>query len=343
MIQKFKISRDDNWYEAWPDVVLTRGGKLICVFTQTTHHGDRSASRLVLIESMDRGRTWTNKRALTETTSGRPYWNCARISRLSGGRLAIVADRISGAKETNARNYLWFADEEGTEWSGPLETPLGGIVPDKLCELPNGRWLLSAHDRNGQWLRYSDNEGKDWSEPVLVASQEGLKLCEVSILPLQDGTLVAFLRENSGEGWDCYKTISRDSGESWSELYRTPLPGCHRPVAGLLQSGTVLITYRFMQGGKGWLGKWTQNFFAAITDQESAAAENRKDQWTRIMPVDYDRSPVSDLGYSGWVQFEDGEIYVVNYIVDDAPKGQIRGYSFRENDFLLEPAAAPGE
>ena len=54
------------------------------------------------------------------------------------------------------------------------------------------------------------------------------------------------------------------------------------------------------------------------------------------MPIDFDRSPVSDLGYSGWVQFEDGEIYIVNYIVDDAPKAQIRGYSLTENDFILE-------
>ncbi len=97
-----------------------------------------------------------------------------------------------------------------------------------------------------------------------------------------------------------------------------------------------MVTYRFMQGGKGWLGAWTQNFFAALTDVESAKAKKRKQQWARIMPVDYDRSSVSDLGYSGWVQFDDGEIYIVNYIVDDAPNGQIRGYSLREDDFLIE-------
>ena len=91
-----------------------------------------------------------------------------------------------------------------------------------------------------------------------------------------------------------------------------------------------------MQGGKGWLGTWTQNFFAALTDVESAKARERKEQWARIMPIDFDRSPVSDLGYSGWVQFDDGEIYVVNYIVDDAPKAQIRGYSLSEQDFILE-------
>ena len=67
----------------------------------------------------------------------------------------------------------------------------------------------------------------------------------------------------------------------------------------------------------------------------SCLAEHRNDAYVRIMPIDYDRSPVADCGYTGWVQFDDGEIYVVNYIVDDAPKGQIRGYSFREQDVVF--------
>lgn len=343
-IVKYDISRDDDWYEAWPDVTLTVGGKLVCVFSQCTHHGDRSFTRLMIIESLDRGRTWGNKRAFTEQTNGFPYWNCARISRLRDGRLVIVADHITEKKEQGGKNYIWIGDAEGTAWSDPVETPVEGIVPDQLCELASGRWLLTAHSRNPstgdaeQRLWYSDNQGDGWTGPILVASQPGLKLCEASILPLEDGTLVAFLRENSGEGLDCYKSISHDQGESWSGPCRMPLPGCHRPVAGLLQSGRVLITYRFMQGGKGWLGTWTQNFFAALTDQESAKALERREQWTRIMPVDYDRGPEADLGYSGWVQFADGEIYVVQYIADDAPKAQIRGYSFREDDFLLDRA-----
>ncbi|MCK5155860.1 MAG: hypothetical protein KAQ69_05450 [Spirochaetales bacterium] len=101
------------------------------------------------------------------------------------------------------------------------------------------------------------------------------------------------------------------------------------PDVALTTDGSLFITYRFMQGGKGWLGKWTQNFFAAVSDDESALAEKRKDAWTRIIPIDYDPSEISDLGYSGWVQFDDGGIYIVNYIVDEAPKAQIRGYSHR--------------
>ena len=183
---------------------------------------------------------------------------------------------------------------------------------------------------------------------MIVGRQRGLNLCEVSILPVE-GTrpaslprsaslprLVAFHRENSGQGWDCYKTISHDNGESWSEPVAFPLPGCHRPVAGWLQSGHVLITHRFMQGGEGWTGWWTQNLFAGLTDRASVLATVRSEAHTRILPVDFDRSTDSDTGYSGWVQFEDGEIYIVNYIMDAAPKAQIRGYALRMDDFILD-------
>jgi sialidase-1 len=347
MVRKFTVSRDDNIYEAFPDVALTRHGKLVCVFAECKHHRDRSYTCVMVAESTDRGRTWTPKRRLTEPTSGLPFWNCPRIASLRDGRLAVLVDRI-GTDERSSEfekleNVLFFSDDGGDTWSGPVETPARGIVPDRLSELDSGRWLLSCHVRDPeldvltQRLWFSDDRGTTWSDPVSVARADGLNLCEASILPLGKGVLVAFLRENSGEGWDCYKTVSLDHGRTWGDPTRFPLPGCHRPVAGLLRSGRVLITYRFMQGGKGWLGSWTQNFFAALTDRESALASDRRQAWTRILPVDFDRSPVSDLGYSGWVQFPDGEIYVVNYIVDDAPNGQIRGYSLMPGDFLVEP------
>ena len=41
-----------------------------------------------------------------------------------------------------------------------------------------------------------------------------------------------------------------------------------------------------------------------------------------------------DFGYSGWVQFDDGEIFCVYHHRDDAPKSYIRGCWFREEDFL---------
>ena len=39
MIEKFTVSRDDDVYEAWPDVAKSDDGALICVFTEGAHHG----------------------------------------------------------------------------------------------------------------------------------------------------------------------------------------------------------------------------------------------------------------------------------------------------------------
>ena len=75
MIQKFNVSRDDSIYEAWPDVVLTNGDKLICVFSECEHHKNRESARIMITESTDRGRTWSHKRPLTEKGSAVEYFN----------------------------------------------------------------------------------------------------------------------------------------------------------------------------------------------------------------------------------------------------------------------------
>lgn len=359
-MERFIVSRDDDIYEAFPDVALTPSGRLVCVFAECTHHRDRGYTRIMVTTSSDRGRTWAPKRGLSEALRGDPttdpWWNCPRVSCLGDGRLVAVCDRIAGRGEGNLggeqSNWLWVSADDGETWDGPRPTPMVGIVPDQLIELRHGahagRWLLTAHTRQPPaatplwtvrtWL--SDDGGATWTGPQKIVEVPGLQLCEPSLVELPTGELVVFLRENAGQGLDAHKCISVDGGVSWEGPWRFPLPGCHRPVAGVLDSGLLLITHRFMQGGKGWVGWWTQNFFGALTDVESCLARRREDAHTRILPLDFDRHPESDTGYSGWVQFDDGEIYVVNYILDDAPKAQIRGYCLRLEDFLLGSSGA---
>lgn len=140
MIRKHTISRDDNIYEAWPDIALSPSGKLVCVFSECTHHNDRSYTRIVLTESSDCGHTWSPKHALTEPTQGlSSFWNCARITCFRDGRLVILVDKLSAevgsASPEQCRNYLFFSDDDGETWSDPVETPAQGIVPDKPLEL----------------------------------------------------------------------------------------------------------------------------------------------------------------------------------------------------------------
>lgn len=340
-LQKYVVSRDDSIYEAWPDLVLTKGGKLVCVFSECKHHGDRDQARIVYCESTDRGHTWSTKKALTPKGTTKNYYNCARITRMPDDSLIIIADYVLENENHQSQTFIWKGDAEGAVWEGPIKTPSIGIVPDKLQVLKNGRWIISSHfldrsiDKLVQYLWYSDDQGITWSDMITVARDERYNLCEASILEIEENILVAFLRENSWEGLDCFKAMSYDNGETWDGVYKIPIPGCHRPVTGILQDGRILMTFRFIQGGKQGWGKTTQNFMGCLFDKQTALSKIRREQNVRIFPIDYDRHPKADLGYSGWVQFEDGTIYVVNYLLDDAPNGQIRGYSFKIEDFLF--------
>lgn len=340
-IQKFLVSRDDHIYQAWPDLVLTDGGKLICIFTECKHHLNRELSRLMICESADRGRTWSAKKPFTDYTPTGTHYNNARISKLSDGTLAVVCDLVQKDENKASKVYRWHADAEGLRWTGPIKTPATGIVPDKLKELQNGRWLLASHFLNKdtkkleQYLWYSDDKGQTWSDRITVAADPRYHLCETSIIETAGGVLIAFLRENSMAGCDGFKAFSYDNGETWDGVYPIPVPGLHRPTAGYLQDGRIMITHRFLQGGRVNLHSMTQNVFAAFMEEEDALKKERSEQAVRIMPLDYDRSPTPDIGYTGWVQFDDGEIYVVTYLVDDAPQAQIRGYRFNLRDVVL--------
>lgn len=331
-IKKITISNDPNIYEAWPDIAMTSSGKMICVFSECVHHCNREYSAIALSTSFDRGETWNPKQILVSSSLQQGgFYNNARIQELNDGRLLVVVDKIMGSNENQDESIIcfFFSDDDGQKWSEEIQKTMRGIVPDRIAELKNGRWLLACHQFDqeiknlAQRLWYSDDKGENWEGPVSVGKQSGLNLCEASIIEVDD-KVVAFMRENSGQGYDCFKVISSDNGESWSEPIRFPLPGCHRPVAGFLKNGNILLTYRFMQGGNGKWGK-CQNLMGALTDKEAVLAPARDKSSVRIFPIDYDNSQKPDTGYSGWVELDSNNVYVVNYLVGNQEKAYIRG------------------
>jgi len=345
-IEKFSVCRDAKNYLAWPDVAFAQDGRLVCAFNEMTSHGDYAFCRVVYCFSFDRGRTWTERKQLTKPTNGTVdpfFYSVVRMTLLKDGRLCLVLSKAPSSLKEEEDNLasivMYLSSDNGETWT-ERELPVPGIVPDRVMELESGRWLLASHWQTSvglaQFLHYSDDQGLTWHGPIKMAEREGFNLCEASMVNLGDNRIVAFLRENSSDGRDCMKTVSLDGGMTWSDFCAFPLPACHRPTAGKLLDGRLFITYRFAQYGKGWKGFWTQNFLGGFTDVESALADKRSEASTRIIPIDFDRSHLSDLGYSGWVQYPDGEIVIVNYIVDDAiDKGQIRAYSLHPEEWCI--------
>ena len=344
-IRKFTIARDDSTYECFPSLTRLKDGRIILVYRESDSHKAKEYTRIIVRTSDDGGKTFSARKVLVETkqTDGvLTKWNCPKVQQLKDGRVLIVCDVYphppgeAGKRGAQSAIMLYFSEDNGDTWSEPRETSVGGIMPDEVVELDNGDWILATHRKckttgnAEQILARSKTKGKTWGKPVVIASVKGYNFCEASIIEMPGGQLVCYMRENSGKGLPVYKCISTDNGQTWQGPFETLMGAGHRPVAHLTRSGKVMITYRYQPGGK---GPWAKNAFGYLESAESALQPDRAKQRGTVLPLDHDRSPHSDGGYTGWVETEPGRFLVVNYIVDDAPKAQIRGYRFGEDAF----------
>ncbi|MGC9316684.1 MAG: sialidase family protein [Armatimonadota bacterium] len=344
MIERFTISRDDSIYECFPDVCRTNTGRLVITYRESDSHRAETFSHLVYRVSDDDGRTWSERTYLIreEAQGGVLHkWNCPRISQLSDGRITILCDGFlqppgEGSSQYDSSVSLWISTDGGDSFGGRVETPVSGIVPDRLVELRSGRLLLGTHVRTPeldgvyrQMVHISDDGGESWRGPVTVCCTHHYDACEGGIVQLPGGELLCYMRDNSRTGRPGPKCISLDDGEDWLGPFDTPMNGCHRPVPGLTRSGHVMVLYRHQPGH----GPFAKNLFAYRESLESALAPRREQQTGVVLPLDHDSNEQSDSSYSGWVELEDGRFFAVNYIKDDAPMAQIRGYYFTEDEF----------
>lgn len=74
--------------------------------------------------------------------------------------------------------------------------------------------------------------------------------------------------------------------------------------------------------------------FAFLETLESALNPDKATQKHLLLPLDLDANNLgADSDYAAWVEYERGKFLAVNYINDDAPMAQIRGYRFGLEDF----------
>lgn len=245
------IDRRPGHYLSFPDVALTRDGRLLCAYQQSdVHVATRRA--LLLAESPDLGATWSAPRYLNSTAA-----HCPRITVLEDGEALI----IDGS--------LYRSLDHGATFAA---APLIGFthdMPDRIIHLGGDRFYTTGHTHRGtipqpfirqapaeQMGYLSENRGGAWTPFSILACERNLVLCEASVIRMPDGRLLALLRENSGAFEPMYRVESSDLGRTWSAPLPTPLIG-HRPCLGLTAAGKLLVTYRNVGpdgGTAAWMG-----------------------------------------------------------------------------------------
>ena len=350
-VEHATIARDDGLYEAFPDVCLLPGERLLCTYRESDYH-TATTSQIMLIESNDRGRTWTNKRPLhfsRSITENRSVWNNPRLTRLPDGRIVATLDmsfsEYDGVWKPKSlfcyQTFISFSEDDGETWTEPHLTEVEGICPDRVFAVSDDRWLMATTHFLGRFpgafrleVAHSFDGGQTWPIAALGAEQDGFQHDEPSITGLSDGRLLMVMRENVHTHRPSHYVISEDEGRVWSTPRPTPFYG-DRPGGGRLQSGRLLVTYRNVEPAPGETkmkegrnpGTW-----AWLGDLAGLAGSGGE---SRFLELEHDScGTYGDYGYSGWVQFDDGEIFCVYHHRDEAPKSYIRGCRFREEDVL---------
>ena len=395
-VEKFTISRDDSIYECFPHLCRTGSGRILLAYRESDGHVASEYCRLIVRYSEDAGVTWSERNvisAVDRSAGTMSVCNCPKIQQLKDGRILLLCDHYDYPPgewyvEDKAHITFWFSDDDGRTFSEQQPTPVRGICPDEVAEMPDGRWLLltcvrDANDHILQMLTVSRDMGKTWEEPYALTLDPDYEIDEGSIVQMPNGESVSYEREDSGR--PLQKMISKDGGMTWEGPFDTLNPAAiGMPMAGLTDGGLVLITGRFGlpcrwrvdMSGATWekriakrgvvipkmpgnednarfvasiertpymresdtelvlgMGGSSVHTFAYIEPTESALSPKLSEQKGLLLPLDLDASPHADSGYTGWVEYERGRFLVANYINDDAPMAQIRGYRFGLEDF----------
>ncbi len=246
------IDKREGEYLCFPDVVRPDDGTLIVAYNEQDKH-IQPERRVPLVRlSKDNGKTWGDIIRLDVEQS-----HCPRLIKLSGNEI-ILAD--------HARMFHRSLDN-GATWESFLAEGLGHDMIDRPIALGNGVFLTTGHNHVGkayaairqanteQMVYRSDDNCSSWQRLGPVAVERNLVLCEGSMVQLDDGRIIALMRENSFVYDSMYLCISGDFGATWSRPVATPLIG-HRPTLGLLDDGRLLVTYRNVAPDPGTVA-WT--------------------------------------------------------------------------------------
>ncbi|NOX54432.1 MAG: exo-alpha-sialidase [Planctomycetes bacterium] len=365
-IQRFTVSRDDTHHQGWPSVCIASNGDLVCSYAEADTHGGGSRPRALVCISKDEGRTWS-KPIVVDTVVraspfGRGFMQCRWILRLKDGSLLLGCD-FNGTSPLNppgsvhnfpadpvntgdAGAWLYRSRDNGRTWTGPQKTYCL-TVSLTMQQLSNGTIILAGshyHTKGDYWsqvIYYSKDNAKTWYGPVVVLDDPKYSCGEGHVVEMPGGKLVMYLRNIAGSK-GAFKMISDDGGMSWQGPYAagyfTPIG---RITAGVLSSGDVLVMHRVNgPANKGEaLGFFVETPAAALSriPYDPATYRPTAKSWG-IIDIDTNKEHV-DAGYCGWVELPDGDIYAVQYITADAPRGKpfIRGYRIPRSFLTRQP------
>ena len=259
LVEEFVASPVEGHVHASTFVPLSDGGYLAAWFEGTKE----GAGDVSVKGSRRRNGGWGPVRVLAKVNSDSPHWNPV-LWRADDGRIVLFFK--VGRNCADWRTYVQESRDEGERWTPARELIPGevrggrGPVRNKCLRLANGRWLAPASREIGRWRAFvdiSDDDGRTWRAspefPVPAGTEKTIGVIQPTLWT-DDGGIHAFLRATDGWIW---RTDSTDGGETWREIYRSPLPNVNSGIDCVRASnGRLYLVLNGADPSGGKKGSW---------------------------------------------------------------------------------------
>jgi len=226
-------------YPGWPWICAGASGTLYCVWREGTIHDYSADGRIMLAQSSDKGRTWTEARVIVDEPNVDDR-NVA-IVELPNGELLVNYNTYTAAKESLAMTAR--SADGGKTWAPPQSVGIPNTrTRAAAVVLSNGDLLLPLYvaPGNGAVAALSYNNGRNW-ERVVVPDTEGFVGDEWTALEVEPKRIIGISRNNvSGSDGFFWVTESKDRGKTWSVPVKTNVQSERYPSpAQLSMHGTT--------------------------------------------------------------------------------------------------------
>ena len=247
----FVAGRDGFAVYRIPAIVRAHDSNLLAFAEARANIGDQAANKLVLKRSADGGATWGPLQVVADDGANSLNNPTAVVLRKSGRVLLMYQRYPKGVGEGKVipgltgdkicRSFLTHSDDGGATWTAPTDVTASvkrPIVATSTASGPGigielargshaGRVLIPFNQGpGGHWKVYaafSDDGGATWKygETAPEKTYEGGN--EVQMVELGDGSVLLNARKQGGKARCRTTAISRDGGETWSELADAPV------------------------------------------------------------------------------------------------------------------------
>lgn len=256
------------------------------------------------------------------------------VTEMDDGRW-LLPSNVTNPKTGRSIQNITTSHDEGGAWEAPLtifDTPDRELGEASIVPCPDGELVVYLREDSGSPLQkmISADGGYRWEGPydTLNPAAHGMPVAGLT----QDGFMLIVGRFGLHSCWRVDM-----SEETWRErLARRTIviprvPANEEFIARRQPGPSELVTDDEVIVAAGGSSVHT---FAFLEPLESALDPVKGTQKGLLLPLDLDANNLgADSGYASWVEYERGKFFAVNYINDDAPMAQIRGYRFGLEDF----------